>query len=67
VIALICSFIAGGSLAAAKSHTWVHALAFALLTCVSVFVILEIEYPRIGFIAIEKYDEALTDVRASMK
>src|SRR5262249_29847835 len=58
VIALICAFIAGGTLASPKSRTWPHVLGFALLTCVSVFVILEIEYPRVGFINIEKYDQA---------
>ena len=65
-VALICSFIAGGTLATAKTKPWVHALAFALLTCASVFTILEIEYPREGFINIEKYDQALVEVRTSM-
>lgn len=67
LIALICAFIAGDSLSGAKPRAWLHALAFALLTCISVYVIFEIEYPRIGFINIEKYDQALVDVRASMK
>ena len=66
LIALICSFIAGGSLAAERSNTWVHVLGFALLTCASVYVILEIEFPRVGFIDIEKYDQALIDVRTRM-
>ena len=67
VIALICAFIAGTSLSSAKSTAWLHAIAFALLTCGSIYVILEIEYPRVGFINIEKYDQALVDVRTSMK
>lgn len=67
VIALICAFIAGHSLASAKSRAWLYAVGFALLTCASIYVILEIEYPRIGFIKIEKYDQALVDVRTSMK
>jgi len=67
VVALICAFIAGDSLAAAQSHSWSHVLGFALLTCISMYVILEIEFPRIGFITIEKYDQALVDVRTSMK
>jgi hypothetical protein len=67
LIAMICAFIAGNSLAGATSKAWIHSLAFALLTCVSIYVILEIEYPRIGFINIEKYDQALIDVRNSMK
>jgi len=66
LIALICAFLAGNSLSSATSNIHVHVLAFALLTCASVYVILEIEYPRVGFINIEKYDQALVDVRKSM-
>jgi hypothetical protein len=67
LIALICAFIAGSSLAAPRSHTWMHVFAFALLACLSVYIILEIEFPRIGFLNIQKYDRALVDVRESMK
>jgi hypothetical protein len=67
LVALICAFIAGHSLAATKPHAYLHMLGFALLISASLYVILEIEYPRIGFINIEKYDQALVDVRASMK
>ena len=35
---------------------------------ISVFVILEIEYPRTGFFHLETaYDQVLADVRGSMK
>jgi hypothetical protein len=67
LVALICAFIAGHSLAATKPHAYLHMLGFALLISASLYVILELEYPRIGFINIEKYDQALVDVRASMK
>jgi hypothetical protein len=66
LIALICAFIAGGSLAAARRKIWAHRFGFVLLTCVSIFVVLEIEFPRMGFIDIESYDQALVDVRNSM-
>ena len=65
-IALICAFIAGNNLSAAKMHVPLYAIAFALLTSFSIYVILEVEYPRIGFVNIGKYDEALTEVRESM-
>src|SRR5215510_7170205 len=67
LVALICAFIAGHSLAATKPNPWLHILGFALLISVSLYVVLEIEYPRIGFINIQKYDQALVDVRTSMK
>ena len=67
IVALVCAFIAGNSLAAANARPWSHVLGFAILTCVSIYVILEIEFPRIGFVGIEKYDQALYDVRKTMK
>lgn len=67
VVALICSFLAGNSLAPSKPSPWGHMLAFALLFCVCLFLILEIEYPRMGFADIEKYDRTLIDLRESMK
>ncbi len=67
LVALICAFIAGHSLASTKPNPWLHILGFALLISGSLYVVLEIEYPRIGFINIQKYDQALVDVRSSMK
>ena len=66
VVALFCAFISGGNLASAKRSPWLHRLTVPVVTCVCVFVILEIDFPRRGFIDIEKYDQALVDVRKSM-
>ena len=33
----------------------------------TVFVILDIEYPRLGLIRVDAFDQALVDLRASMK
>lgn len=67
VVAVIASFIAGASLASGTSRAWIHIIGFVLLVGCSVFVTIELEYPRIGFINIEKYDQALVDVREGMK
>jgi hypothetical protein len=66
-VAMICGLFIGQSLFLARSILWGHMLAFALLVSMSMFVILGIEYPRMSFINIEKYDQALTELRASMK
>jgi hypothetical protein len=42
-------------------------LGFALVIAVAVFVILDIEYPRAGLIRIDTFDQALIDLRQSMK
>jgi hypothetical protein len=67
-LALICSLLAGYGMAASKYRSWLHIASFSVVAVVSVFVILEIEYPRTGFFHLENaYDQVLVDVRASMK
>jgi hypothetical protein len=34
---------------------------------VSLFVILDMEYPRLGFIRLDAYDQVLAELRNSMK
>jgi hypothetical protein len=67
-LALICSLLAGYGMAASKYRSWLHVTAFSVVAVISVFVILEIEYPRTGLFHLETaYDQVLVDVRASMK
>jgi hypothetical protein len=67
-MALICSLLAGYGMAASKYRSWLHIITFAVVAVVSVFVILEIEYPRTGLFHLEsRYDQVLVDVRESMK
>jgi hypothetical protein len=68
LLALICSLLAGYGMAASKYRSWLHIITFAAVAVISVFVILEIEYPRTGIFHLETaYDEVLSDVRAHMK
>ena len=41
--------------------------AFAVITVVTVYVILDIEYPRLGLIRIDAADLVLIELRESMK
>jgi hypothetical protein len=43
-----------------------HVAGFALIVALSVFVILDLEYPRRGLIRMDAADRMLVDVRASM-
>jgi predicted membrane protein len=67
LLALVCSVIAGYGMATSKKRSWLHTIAFAVVTAASVYVILDIEYPRVGFIRIDTYDQVLGDLRQSMK
>lgn len=66
-LALISAFLAGYQSAAEKGYDLVHKLGFAAIVAFTIFVILDIEYPRTGWVRIDAIDQVLVDVRASMK
>jgi hypothetical protein len=66
VLALVCSLLAGFEMASSKQRSWLHIMAFAAITVISVYVILDIEYPRTGFIRVDAYDAVLRELRDSM-
>ena len=66
-LALASALLAGYQSAGAKAYHWVHQLGFACIVAFTVFVILDIEYPRRGWVRLDATDEVLVAVRASMK
>jgi hypothetical protein len=68
VLALASSLLAGHSMAGGRSGSYsVHMLAFAAIMAVTVYVILDLEYPRLGLIRVDAADQVLVDLRDSMK
>lgn len=66
-LALASALLAGYGMAGGKSRDWLHLLAFAAVLALAVYVIIDIEYPRLGLIRVDAFDQVLADVRASMK
>ncbi|KAB2921314.1 MAG: DUF4239 domain-containing protein [Candidatus Contendobacter sp.] len=65
-LALASALLAGYGMAGGQSRDWLHVLAFAAVVAVTVYVIIDIEYPRLGFIRVDAFDQVLVEVRASM-
>jgi hypothetical protein len=65
-LALAASLLAGYGMTGSKVRRWFHMLGFALVMAFAVYVILDIEYPRLGLIRVDAFDQALVDLRASM-
>lgn len=66
-MALVSSLLAGYGLAAAKKTRHVlHVVVFAGVLACSAYVILDLEYPRLGLIRVETADQTLVDLRSSM-
>lgn len=67
LIALASSLMAGYEMAGAKRRSWLHTLGYAVILSIAVYVILDLEYPRLGLIRVDASDHFLVDVRNSMK
>jgi hypothetical protein len=65
-LALASALLAGHQSAREKTLDWVHQLGFATIIAFTVYVILNIEYPRLGWVRLDHMDQLLVDVRAAM-
>ena len=65
-LALASALLAGYAMAAGKTRSWLHMVGFAAIMALAVYVILDLEYPRLGFIRVDAFDQALVELRQSM-
>ncbi|HOB63142.1 MAG TPA: DUF4239 domain-containing protein [Candidatus Competibacteraceae bacterium] len=66
-LALASALLAGYGMASGKTRNWLHMLGFATAMAIVVYVILDLEFPRLGLIRVDAFDQALVELRASMK
>jgi hypothetical protein len=66
VLALACALFAGYDMAIRRRLNPLHSLAFALVLSVTVYVIVDLEYPRIGLIRVTDSDQVLHELRNHM-
>jgi hypothetical protein len=66
IFALLSLALAGYLMAGTRKRHWAHAIAFSTMTALTVYVILDIEYPRIGLIRVDAVNQVLVSVRKSM-
>lgn len=65
-LVLISALFAGHGMAASKTRSWTHVLGLAATLAVTVYVIIDIEYPRLGLIRVDAFDRALVELRRAM-
>lgn len=62
---LLCSLVAGLSTADKPRRGWLHIVVYSIVLSFSIYVIVDIEYPRLGFIRVDSFDKVLVDLRKS--
>ncbi|HTQ76417.1 MAG TPA: DUF4239 domain-containing protein [Burkholderiales bacterium] len=66
-LALAAALLSGYQSASEKTYDWVHKIGFAAIVSLTVYVILDIEFPRLGLVRIDAIDQILVGVRAGMQ
>jgi hypothetical protein len=66
VISLLSSLLAGYSMAFGM-RSWLHTIIYSAVISITIFVILDLEYPRKGIIRIDSADKVLVELLRSMK
>lgn len=65
-LALACASLAGFGMAGSRTRSWLHISCFTGSLLLVIYVILDIEYPRMRLIRVDHYDQLLVAVRAMM-
>lgn len=65
--ALAAALFAGYSMASGATRNWIYLLGVAATVASAAYVIVDLEYPRLGLVRIDAIDQALVDLRATMK
>jgi hypothetical protein len=66
-LTLVCSFLVGYDTASSGRRYGIHLCIYAAIFALTLYVIVDMEYPRVGFIRVTAMDHLLDDVRASMR
>ena len=66
-LALTGAMLVGYGMAGGKVRNWLHSVGFAAVIAVTVYVIFDIEYPRLGLIRVDAADQVLVELRRSME
>jgi hypothetical protein len=66
ILVLVSGLLAGYGMAKSERQSPLHVLGFAAILSLAVYFILDIEYPRLGLVTIDSFDQSIIELRKSM-
>jgi len=66
-VALVSGLLAGFGMAKRRRRAWLHMLLFAIAISVTIYALLDMEDPRVGLIQLHSADNALLNLRDSIR
>jgi hypothetical protein len=66
-LSLVSALLAGYDNSFSKVRNWLYMVIFAATISLTFYVIIDLEFPRVGLIRIDAADQTLIDLRKSLK
>ena len=66
LLAVASSLLVGFGLGDSAERPLLHSVIFAAALAVTIYTIIDLEFPRVGIIRVDRYDQALVHQRSSM-
>lgn len=66
-VALLSGLIAGYDMARRKRRSWFHGVLYAVVIAITIFTVIDLDYPRFGLIRLTAADNALIQLRDSIR
>ena len=66
-LSLIGALLVGYGMSGNKERSWLHLGAFAAVMSLAIYVIVDLEFPRLGLIHVDSSDQILVELRKSMQ
>lgn len=66
MLCLIGALLVGYGTSPNERRGWLHTVIFGLILSMTIYVIIDLEFPRIGLIRVDSADHVLTELRKSM-
>lgn len=66
-LSLVGALLVGYGTSANKDRSWLHTVIFAAILSLTVYVIVDLEFPRLGLIRVDAADQVFIELRKSMQ
>ena len=64
---LVSALLAGFGMAKANSQSRLHLVSFAAVLSAAIYLIIDLEFPRLGLLRVDDFDQAFVQLRQSME
>ena len=67
IAALVSGLLAGFDMSQRRSRSWLHMAAYAFIISLTIYAVIDLDYPRSGLIRLDAADSALAQLRDSLR